>query len=152
MSRYQNRPRFPHHSSLNIKAGTDHEREQIEFEMERLVAHLKAADAARMPLVYAVLRAEAPVIKIGFTRTLGSRIGSRLSRMPGARLVAVIPGGRREEMAIHQRLASSRVTMDLPGDGGSEHFHLTEEVIDWINEARSAIGLDLLTRDYLVAS
>lgn len=109
-------------------------------EMRTLAVHLRAAKAARIPLVYAVLRHELPVVKIGVSRNLSGRDG-RLRRMPGCRLVAVVQGGRDVERSIHTLLSESRTTVPLRGYGTSEHFRLTPEVVDWVNEARSRIGL-----------
>ena len=154
MSRYQSHVLFSHRSGLDFRKALDEpdiERDMLAADMARMAQQLQAATAAGMHLVYAAVRAEAPVAKIGFTRRLTGR-GGRLVRMPGCRLVTVMPGTRRDEMAVHQRLEAARVTVDLPGGGGSEHFELTDDVVDWVNETRALIGLDPIERRHLLAS
>ena len=125
-------------------------------EIQQFTAQIKAATALRIPLVYAVVRREYPAIKIGTSFTLvkqASRTG-RLMRFGGVnavRLVAVTHGGRDVERKIHERLAPSRVTLDLPGLGHTEHFHFTGDVIAWVNEARAEIGLCPVTEGELLA-
>ena len=155
MSRYQSTfVHFPHRGGLDFRKALDEpdaERDLVNADMARMAHQFRAAAAAGVHLVYAAVRAEAPVVKIGFTRRLTGR-GGRLIRMPGCRLVAVMPGTRRDEMSVHQRLAEARVTIDLPGGGGSEHFEITDDVVDWINETRALIGLDPMERRHLLAS
>lgn len=118
-------------------------------DLKVLAVQLRAATSAGIPVVYAVLRAEAPVVKIGFSRHLADRTG-RIRRMPGSRLVSVTTGGRAEERAIHERLASSRTCVELRGQGATEHFHLTDEVVAWINETREAVNLAPTTLDAML--
>lgn len=128
----------------------DEDRNRVRDDMKRMARQLEAATAARIPLVYAVTRAEAPVVKIGFSRHLAGRRGGRLIRMPGCTLVALMAGGYAEEHAVHERLAAHRVHMDFPGYGGSEHFWINDDVLAWINETRDVIGLDPLRLDQLL--
>lgn len=129
------------------------ERDRTRAEVALLTAQLRAATELRMPLVYVVLRKEAPVVKIGTSSVLHSTPagGGRFSGVMGnVRLVAVTPGSYEQEHAIHQRLAASRCRMDeLPGTGATEHFEITDDVVAWINEARTAIGLDVVTVEEL---
>lgn len=131
-------------------------RHQVRAEVAALTAQVRAATALKMPLVYGALRKEAPVVKIGTSVILPSRASwpGRLARFGGidqARLVAVMHGDHQTERAVHQRLASARVRMDdLPGTGVTEHFRITDEVVEWINETRVAIGLDPVTSSELL--
>lgn len=113
-------------------------------------AQIRAADAARLPRVYAVLRAELPLVKIGTTTNLAGRDG-RLRRMPGCTLVALTLGGHPDERAVHQRLAEHRVKAMLRGSGHGEHFTLSGPVVDWVNETRRTLGLDVLVLDDLMS-
>lgn len=131
------------------------ERDRRRADIARFTAQLRAATALKMPLVYGALRKEVPVVKIGTSRAMpnqptgSGRFGGKLSSIG---LIALMHGSYAEERAIHHRLAASRVRMDdLPGSGVTEHFLITDEVVDWINETRSAIGLDLVTADELTA-
>lgn len=119
-------------------------------ERARFAAQIRAADAMRMPRVYAVLRTELPLVKIGTTTNLAGRDG-RLRRMPGCTLVALMPGGHPDERAVHHRLADYRVKATLRGEGHGEHFTLSEPVVDWINETRRALGLEVLALDDLMS-
>ena len=154
MSRYQ--PHFPYRSTFDIRTALksldeDYQASQrLDEDMQRMAVQLRAAKAAGLPLVYAVLRREAPLVKVGFSRNLSGPTG-RLQRMRGCDLVAVQPGGRDVERSIHDRLAGSRVTADLPGYGMTEHFRISDEVMEWINEARAAIGLEPMTKAYLLS-
>jgi len=109
-------------------------------DLKVLAVHLRAARAVGMPVVYAALRSEQPVVKIGMSRRLAGR-GGRLSHMPGCSLVAVLAGDRQTESEVHARLAASRTRAELPGQGVTEHFHLTDEVMAWVNETRESMSL-----------
>ena len=140
----------PDESRLAYRAERDRRRADI----ATFTAQLRAATALQLPMVYGILRKEAPVVKIGTSRALPNTAdgGGRFAGFGGIALVALTHGAHAEERAIHHRLAASRVRMDdLPGSGVTEHFLITDEVVDWINETRSAIGLDLVTADELTA-
>lgn len=113
-------------------------RDAARAEIASFAAQIRAAHALQMRLVYGVLRAEAPVIKIGNSYSLASR----LRKMSGGTLVALAHGGYEEERAVHERLAAHRVRVDLPGYGFTEHFVLCDEVVEWVNETRRAVDLD----------
>ena len=131
------------------------QRDAMRAEVRYFTAQMRAATALRMPMVYAVLRKEAPVVKIGTSGIMADTSvgGGRFAgQMSNVRLVAITHGGRDEERAVHELLAASRVRMDdLPGTGVTEHFRITAEVVSWINEARSALGLDPITPDEMYA-
>ena len=131
------------------------QRDRQRAEVALFTAQLRAATALKMPLVYGALRKEAPVVKIGTSRAMpnkyggGGRFAGGLSSIG---LIALMHGSYAEERAVHQRLASARVRMDdLPGTGVTEHFRITDEVVEWINETRVAIGLDPVTAEELRA-
>ena len=125
------------------------ERDRRRADIAKFTAQLRAATALKMPLVYAALRREAPVVKIGTSRAMpdqptgGGRFAGGLSSVG---LVALAHGSYAEERQIHERLAASRIRMDdLPGTGATEHFLITDEVVGWINETRVVLGLDPVT-------
>ena len=129
------------------------QRDKTRDDIVLMSAQIKAAAAVRMPLIYGVLREESPVVKIGTSTVLPSQASwpGRLVRLGQVRLVAVAPGDRHAERQVHERLASSRIRMDdLPGSGVTEHFRITDEVVEWINETRDAIALDPITADELL--
>ena len=119
-------------------------------ELNALAVQLRAATAAKIHVIYAVLRREYPAVKIGYSRHLAGKTG-RLNKMPGCRLVALTPGSRDDEAIIHARLAAHRIRLELPGSGVTEHFELTPPVVDWINEARANVNLVPVTREQLLA-
>ena len=119
------------------------QRDQIRTEVATFSAQIRAAEQLQMRLVYGVLRAEVPVVKIGTTRRIAGHKG-RLRRMPGCSLVAVMAGGYSEEREVHERLARHRVKFVLTGHGHGEHFVICDDVIEWVNETRHAVGAPML--------
>lgn len=104
----------------------------------KLAAQIRAAEAAGIRVVYGVQRVEAPLVKIGTSRSLTSR----LRKMPGCRLVAIVAGGYETEREVHARLKPHRVWADLRGFGYGEHFTICDDVVEWVNETRHTLGLD----------
>lgn len=126
------------------------ERDRVRAEIAAFAAQIRAAEQLRMRLVYGVLRAEAPVVKIGTSRRLAGRPG-RLRALPGCSLVAVMAGGYAEEHEVHQRLARHRVKVVLAGHGHGEHFVICDDVVEWVNETRHAVGVPMLATDALLS-
>jgi hypothetical protein len=106
----------------------------------KLAAQIRAAEAVGMRMVYGAVRAELPLVKIGTSRNLSGRDG-RLRRMPGCRLVALQAGGFDVEREVHARLKPHRVWANLRGFGFGEHFTICDDVVEWVNETRHALGL-----------
>jgi len=125
-------------------------RDQIRSEIATFTAQIRAAEQLQMRLVYGALRVEAPVVKIGTSRRLAGRTG-RLRRMPGCSLIAVMAGGYAEEREVHERLARHRVKVVLTGHGHGEHFVICDDVVEWVNETRHAVGAPPLATDALLS-
>ena len=126
------------------------ERDRIRAEVAVFTAQIRAAEHLQMRLVYGALRAEVPVVKIGTSRRIAGRPG-RLRRMPGCSLVAIMAGGYAEEREVHERLARHRVKCVLTGHGHGEHFVVCDDVIEWVNETRHAVGAPLLAVDDILS-
>lgn len=83
-------------------------------------------NAAHSPIVYFILGHER--VKIGTTTNITKRLAA-MSQTPDV-LAAWLPGDRKIEGVLHQRFATCRIPR-------SEWFHLTPELVDFIDQVRS---------------
>ena len=142
--------RFPKTDAIALDEVGESGSDEAVDDLKALAVQLRAATAARIPVVYGLLRVETPVVKIGFSTHLADRTG-RKRGFKDSRLVTLTPGGRDEERQVHGRLAEYRLTVDLPGSGNTEHFQIVQPVVDWINETRTALNLIPVSMDDLLA-
>lgn len=93
------------------------------------------AIAREMPeVVYAVTTPDG-LIKIGFTTNLSSRVNSLKCRW--ADVLVVIQADIQYEKAMHRRF-SAHVAR------GREYYHRVPEILEWINNERSLLGVSEL--------
>jgi hypothetical protein len=88
-------------------------------------------DLVGAELIYAI-RCPDGVIKIGHTRNLSAR-RRHFDTTPEA-ILAIKPGTYAEEQAVHTRLSGSVAR-------GQEYYHPTPEVLAYVNDLRSALGI-----------
>jgi len=76
------------------------------------------------------------LVKIGHSVNLRRRLPTLAARPTD--LLLVLPGGQEVEQDMHDRFAHLRAT----GEGlGVEHFHPGEDLLAFVNERRTAMGL-----------
>lgn len=75
-------------------------------------------------------------VKIGHSSNLRSRLYA-LQVKPDA-LLAVLPGGAAKEAELHERFAHLR---SVGWAYGNEHFLLAGELLEFVNEHRTSLGL-----------
>lgn len=95
-----------------------------------------------VPTRYSVYFVEAvglDMIKIGYALDLAKRFTAMMTSSPAAlSLLGTLPGGPREEMELHERLAAHRAH--------GEWFHKTPEVMAVVATATPSIGQEWLNQ------